>query len=124
MEHGDMEFIASEGKYFTYELIERINRNSWEQGRNQNMTAYTIKWDDQGFLRNQISDNSEVTLPEIPRLVDRSERYPILQAFVHNGEEIRAVVVLTRHGDCGILDMSFDEYKSLPVSPNLIRETE
>ena len=80
-----------EGRYLTYGLLTQINESSVMAGRNQN-------------------------LPEgIPSIVDSSERYPVLQAFVHNDVEIRTIIVMTRYGDCSVIEMSFEEYESLPV---------
>jgi hypothetical protein len=76
-------------KYFTYDLLKRINTNSIRARRNQNLVFNKLP-------------------------IEPSELYPVVYSFPHNDVEIRALILLNRDGQRALLDMSFEEFDSLP----------
>jgi len=76
--------------YLTHADLWRINEASIQAGRNRTLH----------FERLPLEDDETL--------------YPIVLAMVHNDAEIRARIVLTAAGDSAWLDMSFEDYASLP----------
>ena len=76
-------------KYFTYDLLKRINTSSIRAKRNQNLVFNNLP-------------------------IDPSELYPVVYSFSHNDVEMRAMILLNRSGERALLDMSFAEFDSLP----------
>ena len=78
-------------RFLTHALLEQINQSSIRAMRSRNVY----------FDRLPISDDGT--------------RYPVVMHFDHNDVEVRTEIVLTGEGEKIFLDMSCEEFASLPV---------
>ena len=86
-----------EMKILTYGMIEQINKSSVKARRNRNVY----------FDKLPIKDNGDIS--------------PVTLSFIHNEVEMRTQITLNGEGDSMALDMSFEEYDSLPTYGEFLR---
>ena len=79
-------------KYLTYDELVRLNAKAKEENRNQSL-------DPIGF------DN-----------ISKDKVFPVVFSMIHNDIEMRAMIQLNKDDSArGLLDMSFEDFNSLPV---------
>ena len=78
-------------KFLTWEILKSINESSIRARRNRNF-------------------NFE-KLPILP-----AEKYPVVFSMLHNDVEMRVQILFNDRGDRGFLDMSIEQFNSLPAA--------
>tara|TARA_Y100000310_G_C20056819_1_gene523118 strand:- start:115 stop:387 length:273 start_codon:yes stop_codon:yes gene_type:complete len=79
-------------KYLTYNDLVRLNTKAKEENRNQSLDPFVLE------------------------KISKDKVFPVEFSMVHNDVEMRAMIRLSADDSArGLLDMSFDDFNSLPV---------
>ena len=76
--------------YLTYDSLKRINKSSIKAKRNRNVYFDRLT-------------------------IDTDMTYPVVFDMIHNDIEVRTRILINAEGESVWLDMSFDEFASLPT---------